>query len=129
YSGERGNARRAKRVGWSAGGRRLTFFVPWDPFRTERDCGPHDVTGAGGTRPCHADPLGVRLRRSPGGRAAARACHATRGGGAGRRTGVVTVAAAVLAQDWSEVHARSAGWLVLSTLFGIPLGLLLLTRV
>ena len=41
----------------------------------------------------------------------------------------VTVAAAVLAQDWSEVHARSAGWLVLSTLFGIPLGLLLLTRV
>jgi uncharacterized protein len=41
----------------------------------------------------------------------------------------ITVAAIVLAQDWSEVHARSAGWLVVSTLFGIPLGLLLLTRV
>ena len=41
----------------------------------------------------------------------------------------ITVAGVVLVQDWSEVHARSAGWLVLSTLFGIPLGLLLLTRV
>lgn len=41
----------------------------------------------------------------------------------------ITVAAVVLVQDWSEVHVRSAGWLVLSTLFGIPLGLLLLTRV
>jgi len=41
----------------------------------------------------------------------------------------ITVAAIVLVQDWSEVHARSAGWLVVSTLFGIPLGLLLLTRV
>jgi uncharacterized membrane protein YfcA len=41
----------------------------------------------------------------------------------------ITVAGVVLAQDWSEVHARSAGRLVLSTLLGIPLGLLLLTRV
>lgn len=41
----------------------------------------------------------------------------------------ITVAAIVLLQDWSEVHARSAGRLVLSTCFGIPLGLLLLTRV
>lgn len=41
----------------------------------------------------------------------------------------ITVAGIVLLQDWSEVHARSAGWLVLSTLFGIPLGLLLLTEV
>lgn len=41
----------------------------------------------------------------------------------------VTVAAVVLVQDWSELHARSAGWLVLSTFFGVPLGLLLLTRV
>jgi uncharacterized membrane protein YfcA len=40
----------------------------------------------------------------------------------------ITVAGIVLAQDWSEVQARSAGWLVFSTLFGIPLGLLLLTR-
>lgn len=40
----------------------------------------------------------------------------------------VTVAAVVLVQDWSEMHARSAGWLVLSTLPGVPLGLLLLTR-
>jgi uncharacterized membrane protein YfcA len=41
----------------------------------------------------------------------------------------ITVAGIVLAQDWSEVHLRSAGWLVLSTIFGIPLGLLLLTHV
>jgi uncharacterized membrane protein YfcA len=41
----------------------------------------------------------------------------------------ITVAAIVLLQDWSEVHVRSAGWLVLSTLLGIPLGLLLLTKV
>jgi uncharacterized membrane protein YfcA len=30
-------------------------------------------------------------------------------------------------QDWRHIHLRSAGWLVLSTLFGLPLGLLLLT--
>jgi hypothetical protein len=41
----------------------------------------------------------------------------------------IAVAAVVLVQDWSEVHVRSAGWLVLSTLLGIPLGLLLLTKV
>ncbi len=41
----------------------------------------------------------------------------------------ITVAGVVLAQDWSEVHAPAAGWLLLSTLPGIPLGLLLLTRV
>ena len=41
----------------------------------------------------------------------------------------ITVAVIVLAQDWRHVHARSAGWLVLSTLVGTPLGLLLLTRV
>lgn len=41
----------------------------------------------------------------------------------------ITVAGLVLAQDWSEVHVRSAARLVLSTIFGIPLGLLLLTRV
>jgi uncharacterized membrane protein YfcA len=41
----------------------------------------------------------------------------------------VTVAAVVLVQDWSHVHARSAARLVLSTFLGIPFGLLLLTRV
>jgi uncharacterized membrane protein YfcA len=41
----------------------------------------------------------------------------------------ITVAAIVLVQDWAEVHARSAGRLAFSTIFGIPLGLLLLTRV
>lgn len=40
----------------------------------------------------------------------------------------ITVAVIVLAQDWRHVHVRSAGWLVLSTLIGTPLGLLLLTR-
>ena len=40
----------------------------------------------------------------------------------------ITVAAIILLQDWRSVHVRSAGWLVVSTLFGIPLGLLLLTE-
>jgi uncharacterized membrane protein YfcA len=38
----------------------------------------------------------------------------------------ITVAAVVVAQDWRHMHARSAGMLVLATLFGLPLGLLLL---
>ena len=38
----------------------------------------------------------------------------------------ITVAAVVVAQDWSKVQLRSAAWLVLSSLAGIPLGLLLL---
>jgi uncharacterized membrane protein YfcA len=38
----------------------------------------------------------------------------------------ITVALIAVAQDWREIHARSAGWLVLSALAGIPLGLLLL---
>jgi uncharacterized membrane protein YfcA len=41
----------------------------------------------------------------------------------------ITVAAVVVLQDWRHMHLRSAGWLVLSTLFGIPLGLWLLTAV
>jgi uncharacterized protein len=41
----------------------------------------------------------------------------------------ITVASFVVAQDWREIHFRSAGWLVFSTLFGIPLGLAILTRV
>src|SRR5215470_15724519 len=40
----------------------------------------------------------------------------------------ITVAAVIIAQDWRSVHVRSAGWLVVSTVFGIPLGLLLLTQ-
>ena len=39
----------------------------------------------------------------------------------------ITVAAVIVAQDWRKIHLRSTGWLVLPTLFGIPLGLLLLT--
>jgi uncharacterized membrane protein YfcA len=41
----------------------------------------------------------------------------------------ITVAAIVIVQDWRDVQVRSASWLVLATLVGIPLGLLLLTRV
>jgi uncharacterized protein len=41
----------------------------------------------------------------------------------------ITVAVVVVIQDWRNVHVGSAGWLVLSTLFGIPLGLLLLKTV
>jgi uncharacterized membrane protein YfcA len=39
----------------------------------------------------------------------------------------ITIAAAVVAQDWRNVHVRSTGWLVGATLFGIPVGLVLLT--
>ena len=39
----------------------------------------------------------------------------------------ITVAAVIVVQDWQKIHLRSSGWLVLSTLFGIPLGLMLLT--
>ena len=39
----------------------------------------------------------------------------------------ITVAGVIVAQDWRKIHLRSTGWLVLPTLFGIPLGLLLLT--
>jgi uncharacterized membrane protein YfcA len=41
----------------------------------------------------------------------------------------ITVAVIVLIQDWRKVHVQSAMWLVVSTLFGIPLGLFLLTTV
>src|SRR5271169_788035 len=39
----------------------------------------------------------------------------------------ITVAAVIIAQDWHKIHLGSAGGLVVATLFGIPLGLLLLT--
>jgi uncharacterized protein len=38
----------------------------------------------------------------------------------------ITIAFIIVIQDWRRVHVRSAGWLVASTLLGIPLGLLLL---
>jgi uncharacterized protein len=41
----------------------------------------------------------------------------------------ITVAAVAVVQDWHQIHLRSAGWLILSTLLGIPLGLLLLITV
>jgi uncharacterized protein len=41
----------------------------------------------------------------------------------------VTVAAVIVVQDWRKIHMRSAGALVISTLFGIPLGLWLLIAV
>lgn len=41
----------------------------------------------------------------------------------------ITVAFIAVAQDWRHIHFRSAAWLVLSTLAGIPFGLLLLRAV
>lgn len=38
----------------------------------------------------------------------------------------ITVAGIIVVQDWRKIHVRSAGWLVLSTMLGIPLGLILL---
>jgi hypothetical protein len=39
----------------------------------------------------------------------------------------ITIAGVIVAQDWREIHVRSTGWLVFATVFGIPLGLALLT--
>jgi hypothetical protein len=39
----------------------------------------------------------------------------------------VTIAGIIIIQDWQKIHVRSTGWLVFATLFGIPLGLLVLT--
>jgi uncharacterized protein len=41
----------------------------------------------------------------------------------------ITVALIVVLQDWRHIHLRSAAWLVLSTFFGIPFGLLTLKAV
>lgn len=40
----------------------------------------------------------------------------------------VTIAAVVVTQDWRHIHLRSAAGLVVATVFGIPLGLLVLTN-
>jgi uncharacterized membrane protein YfcA len=40
----------------------------------------------------------------------------------------ITIAAIIVLQDWRHIHLRSAGWLILSTLAGTPLGLILLNR-
>ena len=39
----------------------------------------------------------------------------------------VTIGGIVILQDWRNIHLRSASWLIGATVFGIPLGLLLLT--
>lgn len=40
----------------------------------------------------------------------------------------ITVAAVIIARDWRNIHLHSASLLVVATLFGIPLGLTLLTE-
>src|ERR1700756_3429481 len=40
----------------------------------------------------------------------------------------ITIAGVIVIQDWHKIHLRSTGWLIFATLFGIPLGLLLLTN-
>ncbi len=39
----------------------------------------------------------------------------------------ITIALIVVVQDWRKIHLHSTGWLIFATLFGIPLGLTLLT--
>ncbi len=39
----------------------------------------------------------------------------------------VSIAALIVVQDWRHIEIRSASWLIVSALLGIPLGLLLLT--
>ena len=41
----------------------------------------------------------------------------------------ITVALFVIVFDWQNIHVRSSAWLLFYTLFGIPVGLLLLTEV
>jgi uncharacterized membrane protein YfcA len=41
----------------------------------------------------------------------------------------ITVALIAVVQDWRKIHFQSAGWLVLSTMAGIPLGLAMLRSV
>ncbi len=38
----------------------------------------------------------------------------------------ITIAFIAVLQDWNKIHLRSAGWLVVSSLVGIPLGLAML---
>jgi uncharacterized protein len=39
----------------------------------------------------------------------------------------ITIAGFIVIQDWRKIHLRSTAWLTFATLFGIPLGLWLLT--
>jgi uncharacterized protein len=39
----------------------------------------------------------------------------------------ITIALVIVVQDWRKIHLRSTGWLTFATIFGIPLGLALLT--
>lgn len=41
----------------------------------------------------------------------------------------ITISILALAQDWRHVHLKSAGWLVASTMAGLPFGLLVLKTV
>ncbi len=41
----------------------------------------------------------------------------------------IAIAAVVVVQDWKHIHLRSAAGLLVATVFGIPLGLLMLTSV
>lgn len=41
----------------------------------------------------------------------------------------IVIAAFIVFKDWKHIHFREAGWLIASTLFGLPLGLLLLKTV
>lgn len=38
----------------------------------------------------------------------------------------IVIASFVVFRDWKHIHLRSAAWLILSTLFGLPIGLLML---
>ncbi|HEX6837641.1 MAG TPA: sulfite exporter TauE/SafE family protein [Polyangia bacterium] len=41
----------------------------------------------------------------------------------------IVIAGYIVARDWRHIHLQSAGWLVASTLFGLPVGLLALKTV
>jgi len=40
----------------------------------------------------------------------------------------ITIAAVIVVQDWKHIHLRSTAWLVAATFLGIPLGIVMLTR-
>lgn len=41
----------------------------------------------------------------------------------------IVIAGFIVARDWRHIHLKSAGWLILSTLLGLPIGLFLLKNV
>lgn len=78
--------------------------------------------------PLHSHSVGIRLWRSADRSPTAGALHALRVATPLVVLLSISIAAVVVAQDWRHIHLRSAAGLLVATVFGIPLGLLVLTN-